>query len=371
MIALPNRIILIRLKVQNDTKMIDIDQTQQIILKIFIENGFLASSNIHAELSRRGSKISLITVKRELSKLKSKGLLKSSGAGRSVKYCVSNKGRLLTTIDISEYCTKEPDKRFGLRGYNFSLFESISPDLFTPSESKILEEATKIYRTNTRNISSTLNEKELERFVIELSWKSSRIEGNTYTLLDTEKLIRQGIEASGHDKNEARMILNHKGAFKFIREQAATFKNFSLANLEEVHKILVKNMNVNYGFRSKPVGVTGSIYRPLDNSYQVKEALQSLATSIEKIDSPYGKSLVTLLGISYIQPFEDGNKRTSRLMANATLLAYDCAPLSYRSVDENEYREATLVFYELNSLVALKKIFVEQYDFAARNYVAK
>jgi len=351
--------------------MIDINQAQQIILKIFIENRSLASSNVHAELLRRGNEVSLITVKRELSELRSKGFLQSSGAGRSVKYRISNKGKLMTAIDVSQYCAKEPDKRSGLRGYNFSLLESISPDPFTTSETKILEEATKIYRTNIKSISSTLNEKELERFVIELSWKSSRIEGNTYTLLDTEKLIRRGIEALGHDKNETRMILNHKEAFRFIREQASAFKEFSLANLEEVHKILVKDMNVNYGLRSKPVGVTGSIYRPLDNSYQVKEALQSLAMSIKQIDSPCGKSLITLLGISYIQPFEDGNKRTSRLMANAVLLAYGYAPLSYRSVDENAYREATLVFYELNSLVAFKKIFVEQYDFAARNYAAK
>jgi Fic family protein len=351
--------------------MIDLNQAQQIILKIFIENGSLASSSVHAELLRRGNEVSLITVKRELSELKSKGLLEGSGAGRSVKYGISNKGRLVTTIDVSQYCAKEPDQRFGLRGYNFSLLESISPDLFTSAETKILTEATKIYRTNIKDISSTLNEKELERFVIELSWKSSRIEGNTYTLLDTEKLIRQGTEALGHNKNETRMILNHKEAFKFIREQAAVFKEFSLVNLEAVHKILVKDMDVNYGLRSKPVGVTGSIYRPLDNSYQVREALQSLAINIGKIDSPYGQSLITLLGISYIQPFEDGNKRTSRLMANAALLANNCAPLSYRSVDENEYREATLVFYELNSLMALKKIFVEQYDFAARNYAMK
>ena len=89
------------------------------------------------------------------------------------------------------------------------------------------------------------------------------------------------------------------------------------------------------------------------------------------METPYAKALVSLLGISYIQPFEDGNKRTSRLMANALLMAYGCAPLSYRSVDENAYREATLVFYELNSIVSFKKIFIEQYDFAAHNYSAK
>ncbi|KKS33333.1 MAG: Fic protein, partial [Parcubacteria group bacterium GW2011_GWC2_42_12] len=83
------------------------------------------------------------------------------------------------------------------------------------------------------------------------------------------------------------------------------------------------------------------------------------------------KALIAILGLSYIQPFEDGNKRTSRLLANAILLAYDRAPLSYRSVDENDYREAVLVFYELNSLMLFKKIFVSQCEFAAKNYAVK
>ena len=81
--------------------------------------------------------------------------------------------------------------------------------------------------------------------------------------------------------------------------------------------------------------------------------------------------MIALLGISYIQPFEDGNKRTSRLMANAILLAHGCAPLSYRSVDEGEYRDAIFAFYELNSIIPFKKIFIGQYDFAAKNYAVK
>ena len=122
--------------------------------------------------------------------------------------------------------------------------------------------------------------------------------------------------------------------------------------------------------RSRPVGITGSIYRPLDNEQQISEAVNSLSVAVSKMPHGYAKAFVALLGISYIQPFEDGNKRTARLMANAILLAHNLAPLSYRSVEEKSYREAVLVFYELNSLIPFKKIFVEQYDFAARNYSA-
>jgi Fic family protein len=117
--------------------------------------------------------------------------------------------------------------------------------------------------------------------------------------------------------------------------------------------------------------VLGSKYKPLDNIYQINEAIENLIKVISKMKTPYEKSFVAFLGISYIQPFEDGNKRTSRLMVNALLMAHNCAPLSYRSLDENEYRDAIITFYELNSLVPLKKIFIDQYCFAAQNYTVK
>lgn len=125
------------------------------------------------------------------------------------------------------------------------------------------------------------------------------------------------------------------------------------------------------GLRKKPIGIIGSIYRPLDNIHQITDALEILGKKIAQTPSPYAKSLLALLGLAYIQPFEDGNKRTNRLMANAILLAHNLAPLSYRSVDENDYREAMLVFYELNSIIPFKKILIEQYDFATKNYAVK
>jgi Fic family protein len=283
-------------------------------------------------------------------------------------YAISALGRLYVDTDAKAYSAIDPDKRYGLKNYNFELLDSIPDDIFSDVEIQELNNATEVYTKNIQSISQTLEEKELERFIIELSWKSSKIEGNTYTLLDTEKLILRGIEAVGHDKDEAKMILNHKEAFKFVRDNALTFKELDLAKIEEVHKILVRDLNVNYGLREKAVGVTGSIYRPLDNIHQIREAVELLCKVINKTPSSYEKAMLVLLGLSYIQPFEDGNKRTSRLVANSVLLAHGYAPLSYRSVDENEYREAVLVFYELNSLVPFKKIFIEQYIFAAQNY---
>ena len=299
------------------------------------------------------------------------GLLTATGQGRSRAYQISALGRLFTKIDAAAYCAIDPDKRFGLEQFNFQLWSAFPADIFSAKERDGLDRATTEYKKRTADLPLTIAKKELERLIIELSWKSSKIEGNTYTLLDTEKLILGHQEAPGHDKQEAVMILNHKDAFTFVREHAKEFRVLTRANLEQLHGILVKDLSVGLGFRKKLVGVVGSKYRPLDNIYQIQEAVDMLAATVAKMQTPYGKALAALLGISYIQPFEDGNKRTARLMANALLLAHGCAPLSYRSVEEKDYREATLVFYELNSLLPFKQIFVEQYEFAAKNYAVK
>ncbi|MEI6288367.1 MAG: Fic family protein [bacterium] len=351
--------------------MTKIEQKQQKIIKLMLGGGILSSSNIHQELIKIGEDVSLVTVKRILTQIVKDGLLNKSGAGRTTGYTLSIKGRLLADIDAKEYCSVDPDKRIGLKQYNFELLKNIPSDIFTPEELRVFNNSTVEYHKRTKNLSSVLEKKELERLIIELSWKSSKIEGNTYTLLDTEKLILENKEAPGHDRKEARMILNHKEAFNYVRKYANKFKTLTRKNLEELHSILVKDLSVELGLRKRPVGVLGSIYRPLDNSQQILEAVESLSKAVTKISNPYAKALVAILGLSYIQPFEDGNKRTSRLLANAILLAYSCAPLSYRSVDENDYREAILVFYELNSIMPFKKIFMAQYEFATKNYAVK
>jgi Fic family protein len=349
--------------------MLKITPKQQKILQLLLGGETVRSSDIHAALIKAGEDVSLVTIKRALSAMVKGRIISIVGSGRATVYQITIPGRIFADSDVKKYFSAEPDKRHGMDRYNFDLFSSIPTDLFTPHELRTLHDATIEYNKRIKNLPASIQKKELERLIIELSWKSSKIEGNTYTLLDTEKLILENKEAPGHDKKEARMILNHKDAFNFIHEHSGQFKTLTRSNLEEVHRILVKGLDVGFGLRSKPVGVLGSKYRPLDNVHQIREAVDALSQAVEKMSTPYAKALVVLLGISYIQPFEDGNKRTSRLMANAILLAYHCAPLSYRSVDEGEYREAILAFYELNAIGPFKKIFVDQYDFAARNYI--
>ena len=210
--------------------------------------------------------------------------------------------------------------------------------------------------------------KELERFTIELSWKSSKIEGNTYSLLDTEALVKQKIEAPGHPKEEAIMILNHKRAFESILKNKNEYKKITLSQVAQLHNFMVKDLNINTGIRSQAVGITGTVYRPLDNQWQIKECLEKIILIVNETVYPLEKALIILAMLSYIQPFADGNKRTARMLANAVLLAHDFYPLSYRSVDETFYKKALVLFYEQNSLYYLKKILLDQYKFALETY---
>lgn len=351
--------------------MIHIDKKEMKIVEVFLEQGELQSSAVHEKLLKKGEDVSLVTVKRALSQMVKRGVLVAKGSGRSTSYLLSTLGRVFADVDASSYISIEPDKRYGLHSYNFELFAALQSEIFANNELQSLDVATAEYTKKTVDVPPAIHQRELERLVIELSWKSSKIEGNTYTLLDTENLLLKNISAAGKTKEETQMILNHKDAFYFVYEHRALFKNLTKKNVEEVHRLLIKDMNVGFGLRKNAVGISGSVYKPLDNIYQIEEALEELIGAVERMKSPYAKSCTALLGISYIQPFEDGNKRTSRLIANALLMAYECAPLSYRSVDEKEYREATLVFYELNSILPFKKIFIEQYDFAARNHALK
>jgi len=348
--------------------MIKLNSKENKIISLFLQAGEMGSSNLHKRMVGAGETLSLVTVKRALSAMAGKGLLARQGFGRATFYRITSLGRIFAEVDARAYIAIEPDKRYGLKSYNFELLTALPAEVFIDSELKSLERATAEYKKKTGELSPTIHKKELERLIIELSWKSSRIEGNTYTLFDTEKLILENKPAQGKTKEETQMILNHKNAFTFAYENKSLFKELTKTNLDQMHALVVKELAVGRGLRKHPVGVSGSIYRPLDNIYQIGEAIEELCRAVNKMKSPYAKSITTLLGISYIQPFEDGNKRTSRLMADALLLAYGRAPLSFRSVDENEYREAVLVFYELNSIVPFKKVFMEQYEFAAKNY---
>lgn len=339
---------------------------QEKILQNFRDEQVLSSSQIHQKLIH--DQVSLVTVKRSLTELVNQGMLEKQGAGRSVVYRISPRGLFLKPFAAQSYLAKEPDVRDGKTRFSFGIFDRLDFDFFTKQEIQVLDQETQKFQTIGNGSSETIFKREMERFIIEMSWKSSKIEGNTYTLLDTELFIKEGIKSSKNSESETIMILNHKRALEFIFSDKGLWRDISLTKIEMLHVLLIQDLGISKNLRKRPVGVTGTTYKPLDNEPQIKEAMQSLIVSISGKSNPFEKVLLAIIGISYIQPFEDGNKRTGRLLGNAILLVHHLAPLSYRSVDGAGYREAMSVFYEQNSIEPFKQIFIEQYLFACENY---
>jgi len=326
------------------------------------------SSRLELEKSFEGESGSRITIIRDLNYLIDKGWITQTGGGKYVKYRLKPKNELFIPVNLDEYFSHITDSRnIRYPKFNFELINNLT-ELFSNKEISLFEEGKKKLKNKFETIDKTLLRRELERFTIELSWKSSQIEGNTYSLLETEELIKNKKEAKGHDKNEAIMILNHKNAFDTILEKRNHFKKIGILDIRSIHSELVKDLEIKSGIRESGVGITGTKYLPLDNKWQIEEALAKLVDHTHKINNAPEKALIYLAMIAYLQPFTDGNKRTSRMISNAILLANSYFPLSYRSVDEVEYKKALILFYEQNNIYHLKRIFLEQQKFAIDNY---
>lgn len=203
----------------------------------------------------------------------------------------------------------------------------------------------------------TISPKELEYLTVELSWKSSALEGNTYTLLDTQLLLTEGIKAKGRTEFETQTILNHKDAVAFIVENPELFRgNISFAAVEELHKIIGHNLGIEKGVRKKLVKISASNYVPLANPHQLRVNADTVLEIINRFTDPFAKSLMALSLVPYLQIFEDGNKRTGRMLANAVLMSTVGRGFSLRKVSARELALAYLAFYEFNSITALSEI---------------
>jgi len=348
--------------------MIQLIPRQQRLLDFFtLKSDKLAISDMLDLLKRKGYQIPRITLIRDLNVLRDLGLIQRSGRGRGVSYHLAPHYHLLRPIDIQAYFAKEEDDRATQTGFNYELFQQLGAILDHEESARLLR-LNALYRENRGKLSPAILRSEYERLTIELSWKSSHIEGNTYSLLETETLIHNHQPAPGHSPKEADMILNHKRALDYIAHEPHSFKELTPHKIREVHELLTANLDIKRGFRSSPVGITGTRYRPLDNRYQIQEAVEVMCDVVNHEPDFFAKAILTSLLIAYIQPFEDGNKRSSRMLGNALLLAHDACPLSYRSVDETEYKKAVILFYEQNNLTYFKQLFIEQFEFSVNNY---
>jgi len=291
------------------------------------------------------------------------------GKGKNTRYTISDYFQFLYPINVADYFKKEIDERNIIGTFNFNVFELFKNNtVFNKEELDRLYDLQNKFTENTKHLIALEYQTELERLAIDLSWKSSQIEGNTYSLLETERLLKDRETASGKTKEEAVMLLNHKVAIDFIVANPDYLETLTVAKLEGIHSLLIKDLGVDKNIRKRRVGITGTNYRPLDNEFQIREALELMCEIINKENNVFVKSLYSLVFLSYIQAFNDGNKRTARIVSNAILISKKHCPMSFRTVDTIEYKKAMLVFYEQNNIYPFKNIFLDQFDFAVNNY---
>ena len=337
------------------------------ILEYIKANPSLSSKEIHDGFK---PEVGYATVKRILAKLISESLILPIGKGRGTKYIIDPAYELLNPIDVDEYFEKEIDEREIKDSFNLFLISDIlsKTTLFTSDEQQQLVDLQKKYKKNVSELTPLEYMKELERLAIDLSWKSSQIEGNTYSLLETERLLKDKETALGKAKDEAIMLLNHKEALDFIIENPTYVSPLTISKIEDIHSLLIKDLAVDRNIRKRRVGISGTNYKPLDNEFQIREALNDMCELVNIRENVFEKALIVLLLISYIQPFGDGNKRTARIISNAILMNRDYCPISFRTVDSVEYKKAMLIFYEQNNITVFKKIFMSQFEFAVKTY---
>lgn len=310
------------------------------------------------------------TLKRMIAAGIKAGDIVAEGKARATRYRLSPQAQLLMPLNLDTYFALEVDERQVQSSYNFELINGLLAEtrLFSDKDQVHLDALQEEFRQHISELTDNEYRKEMERLGIDLSWKSSQIEGNTYTLLETERLLRESKTAEGKSKEEAVMLLNHKDALSFVLDNPDYLKELTVSHIEDIHQLLTKDLSIDKGLRRHRVGITGTNYHPLDNEFQIREAMREACELINSKSNIFEKALLTLVLLSYIQPFSDGNKRTARITSNAILIANDYCPLSFRSVNSIDYKKAMLIFYEQNSLYAFKQIFMEQFEFAVKEY---
>jgi len=259
-------------------------------------------------------------------------------------------------------------------GYNRAFLEAYRPNVTFYLAAETRQRLLELGRTpDGPRPAGTYARQIFSRLLIDLSWNSSRLEGNTYSLLDTERLLALGEAAEGKDALEAQMILNHKEAIELLVEQAAEvgFNRYTILNL---HALLSNNLlpdpQACGRLRAIPVGIAQTVYHPLAVPQVIEECFQHMLDTAAAIADPFEQSFFAMVHLPYLQPFEDVNKRVSRLAANISLIRHNVCPLSFVDVPERAYIDGLLGVYELNRIELLRDVFVWAYERSCARYSA-
>ena len=355
-------------------------QQIEAILELLQEEGLSIEQieeNLNFSIERR-------TLQRRLKELKESNRLLTKGEARSTRYFpkvkkyeneasedlipLSIEGKkILKLISLSEI------QRIPV-GYNKQFLENYLPNIdsyLSPKEKEILLEIGKTQGDN--QAAGTYARQILNRLLIDLSWNSSRLEGNTYSLLDTELLIHDGKPADDKSAKETQMILNHKDAIEFLVDESDEigFNRYTILNLHALlSNNLLPNPSASGRLREFGVGITNSIFTPLEIPQLISEYFDLILSKVNQIKDPFEQAFFILVHFPYLQPFDDVNKRVSRLAANIPFNRKNLSPLSFIDVPEDYYIKGMLAVYELNRTDLLKDVFIWAYERSAMRYAA-
>ncbi len=332
------------------------------------------------------------TIQRRLKKLVARGELQRQGQGRATRYFVPESSPTAAATD--ELATKsEPSQpvfsdeakeaRRRIRAplvrrqpvsYRAAFLNSYEPGQTTYLPRKTRDELRAIGSLTDRDLpAGTYARRILDRLLIDLSWNSSRLEGNTYSLLETERLIEADIEAEQRDPRETQMLLNHKSAIEFLVDGAEEL-GFHRTMVLNLHALLSENLlgdpSAEGRLRRRPVGISGTVYEPLQDPHRIEEYFDTILVTAESINDPFEQSFFALVQLPYLQAFLDANKRVSRLAANIPYIRHNLSPLSFVEVSTQQYTNAMLAIYEDNDVAILRDLFVWAYHRSADRYRA-
>ena len=258
--------------------------------------------------------------------------------------------------------------------YNAKFLNSYIPNKTFYLTNEMREELARLGQVGISHLpAGTYLRQVMNRLLIDLSWNSSRLEGNTYSLLETERLLAAGEAVEGKRFEETQMILNHKAAIEMLADQAdeIAFNRYTICNL---HAVLADNLlfdrNASGRVRSRGVGITGTVYQPLHVPQRIEEYFEEILTKAEMILDPYEQSFFAMVHFPYLQPFEDVNKRVSRLAANIPLIRRNLCPLAFVDVPQRDYIHGVIGVYELNRIEYLRDVFLWAYRRSATRYGA-
>ncbi|QEC52531.1 Fic family protein [Anseongella ginsenosidimutans] len=338
-------------------------------------------------LKASGLPLKMRSLQRRLSNLIANGEITTTGKARAVRYhllpqTVAHQPKErhtdaipLTAVskDLLRHLSQPIQRRVPV-GYQREFLESYRPNAdsyLTREEVQRLAEL-----GNTAKLdqpAGTYARQILNRLLIDLSWNSSRLEGNTYTLLDTERLISLGEASDSKSAMDAQMILNHKDAIEFIVQSDPEIR-FNRYTIQNLHGLLANNLLADPEapgrLRSFGVGIARSVYTPLVIPQLIEEYFDLLLQKAEQIKNPFEQSFFIMVQLPYLQPFDDVNKRVSRLAANIPFNRHNLSPLSFIDVPEDLYIQGMLAVYELNRVELLKDVFLWAYGRSAARYAA-